>query len=62
MHLLQAIVVGVLGSFSLSAWACSDLPNICEMNAQHHQQMQDYGREAAETPTLARVTDIKYTK
>lgn len=48
MHLLQAIMVGVLGSFSLSAWACSDLPNICEMNAQHHQQMQDYGREAAE--------------
>lgn len=48
MRLLQTILIGLLSSFSLSAWACSDLPNICEMHAQHHQQMQDYGRQAAE--------------
>ena len=48
MRMLPAILVGVLSILPLSIWACSDLPNICEMNAQHHQQMQDYGREAAE--------------
>ena len=48
MRMLPTILVGLLTSLPLSIWACSDLPNICAMNAQHHQQMQDYGRQAAE--------------
>ena len=47
MRLLGGLIV-LAGAAVQNVQACSDLPNICEMNAQHHQQMMDYGREAAE--------------
>ena len=34
-----AVVVGL--ALAGPAAACSDLPNICAMNAQHHQSMVD---------------------
>jgi hypothetical protein len=48
----SALGIGVfaaLGSVSTPALACSDLANICQMNQQHHQNMMDYGRQAAES-------------
>jgi len=45
--MLRFLLSALLGSgwFAVStstlAMACSDLPNICQMNAQHHQNMMD---------------------
>lgn len=50
----------VLVAGAPSAWACSDLPNICEMNSQHHQQMQDYAREAAEAYYWQQQDEMEY--
>lgn len=44
-HYMIAISGLVLAAPAL---ACSDLPNICQMNSYHHEQMVDYGRQAAE--------------
>lgn len=41
-------LLAAFGSMSNPAMACSDLANICQMNQQHHQNMMDYGRQAAE--------------
>ena len=48
----RAVGIGffaALCAVSTPAQACSDLANICQMNQQHHQNMQDYARQAAES-------------
>lgn len=56
---LQSMPGIFLLASSAPVLACSDLPNICEMNAQHYQQMNDYGREAAENYYWQQQDDIE---
>lgn len=59
MYVWRVLPALVLLGAVQPVWACSDLPNICEMNAQHHQQMMDYGREAAEAYYWQQQEDIE---
>ena len=48
-----------LAMCAVPVFACSDLPNICQMNAQHHQNMQDIGYEIAEANYWQQQDDIE---
>lgn len=46
--ILKWIAATSLAVCAMPSFACSDLPNICEMNAQHHQNMMDIGHSMVE--------------
>lgn len=60
MRLFSGFIACAGFAVTQQALACSDLPNICEMNAQHHQQMQEYARDAAEAYYWQQQEEMEY--